>query len=78
MIHQLAAVYAKWAHKDKKEPIEGEELVGHQCQRYKAIGLVVFGFTFHEEQIDTILCPFYEQTDLFLLIKTGFGKSIIF
>lgn len=77
-IHRLAALHSKWAYEDKKEPIEGSELLGCQRQRCKAIGLVVFGSTLHEEQIDAISCLFYEQTDLLLLAKTGFGKSIIF
>lgn len=77
-VYQLTALYAKWAYEDKEEPVEGEELFGRQRRRCKAIGLIVFGFTLHEEQIDAISCLFYEQTDLLLLAKTGFGKSIIF
>lgn len=77
-IHQLAALHAKWAYEDKEELVDGSELLGRQRQRCKAIGQVVFGFTLHEEQVDAISCLFYEQTDLLLLAKTGFGKSIIF
>ena len=42
------------------------------------MGLIVFGFTLHEGQIDAIWTLFYEQKDLLLLAKTGFRKSLIF
>ena len=58
--------------------MEKSELLGHQRQRCKVIGQVVFRFTFYKKQIDTISYLSYEQTDLLFLAKTGFGKSIIF
>ncbi len=30
-LHWVAALYAKWQHEDKEEPVDGSELVG--CQR---------------------------------------------
>lgn len=71
-------LYLKWVYKDIKKLVEGTKLLGWQCQKCKTIGLIVFEFTLHEEQVNAILCLFYEQTDLFLLAKTGFIKSIIF
>lgn len=71
-------MYAKWAYKDKEKLVDGEELVARQRQRCKTVSLVVFGFTFHEEQFDAISCLFYDQSNFLLLAKTGFGKSIIF
>ena len=77
-IHRLAALHSKWAYEDIEEPVEGSELLGCQHQRCKAVSLIVFGFTLYEEQVDAISCLFYEQTNLLLLAKTGFGKNIIF
>lgn len=77
-VHQLAALYAKQAYKDKEEPMDRKELAGCQHQMCKAIDLVVLGFTLYKQQIDAILCLFYKQTDLLVLAKTGFGKNIIF
>ena len=37
-----------------------------------------FGFSLHDEQVDAIRTLFFEQRDLLLLAKTGFGKSLIF
>lgn len=42
------------------------------------MGIVIFRFTLHKEQINTLYCLFYEQRDLLLLAKTEFGKSLIF
>lgn len=38
----------------------------------------MFGFVLHEEQIDAIYCLYYKSTDLLLLAKTGFAKSLVF
>ena len=48
-IHPLFALNSKWAYEDKKEPVEGSELLGRQRQRCKAIGQVIFGFALHKE-----------------------------
>ena len=72
------AIYAKWKHEDIEEPVEGEDLLLRQKCSIKDIGLVVFGFPLHEAQIEAIWTLFYERRDLFLLAKTGFGKSLIF
>lgn len=40
--------------------------------------MIVFGFKLHEAQVEAIYTLFYEQRDLLLLAKTGFGKSLIF
>ena len=58
--------------------MEGAELAARQRQRCKAIGQVVFGFVLHDAQIEAIWTLFYEQRDLLLMAKTGFGKSLIF
>lgn len=58
--------------------MKGSELLSRQHQSCKAIKQVVFRFTFHKEQINATSCLFYEQTNLLLLAKTSFGKSIIF
>lgn len=49
-----------------------------QRQRCKDIGPIIFGFTLLEAQVDAICTLFYEQKDLLLLAKTGFGKILIF
>lgn len=40
--------------------------------------MIIFGFTLDEAQVDAIWTLFYEQRDLLLHAKTGFGKSLIF
>lgn len=47
----------------------------HCCQK---IDLIIFGFLLHDEQVNTIRMFFFEQNDLILLTKTGFGKNLIF
>ena len=42
------------------------------------MGLIIFGFPLHDAQVEAISTLFYEQRDLLLLAKTGFGKSLIF
>lgn len=73
-VHQLALLYAKYVYKDKEEPVDGKKLVGCQHQRYQAIGLVVFGFALHKQQIDAISYLFYKQTDLFLFPMPVFAN----
>lgn len=77
-LRQIAALHSKWKYEDVEKVVEGSELLGHQRQRCKDIGRIIFGFNLHKEQIDAIECLFYKQTDLLLLDKTGFGKSLIF
>lgn len=38
----------------------------------------IFGFALQKTQVDAIYMLFYEQRDLLFLVKTGFGKSLIF
>lgn len=57
--------------------MERSELLNCQCQRCKAISQVVFRFILYKKQIYVISSLFYNSTNLFLLAKTGFGKSII-
>lgn len=52
--------------------------MAQQKKRCKDVGLVVFGFTLQEVQINAIHMIFYKQRDLFFLAKTSFGKSLIF
>lgn len=42
------------------------------------MGLVVFGFVLHHDQIEAIWTLFYLQKDLMLIAHPGFGKSEIF
>lgn len=37
-----------------------------------------FSFALHKEQFDALWTLFYQTTDLLLLVKTEFGKSLIF
>ena len=77
-LHRLEALHARWEYEDLEEAVEGLELVFCQKHRCKEVCLIVFGFTLHKGQIDAIWTLFYEQKDLLLLAKTGFGKSLIF
>ena len=38
----------------------------------------MFRFEFQEGQVKVVSILFYERRNLFLLAKTGFGKSLIF
>ena len=40
--------------------------------------MVVFGFVLQKTQTDTICVLFYERRDLFLFVRTGFEKNLIF
>ena len=53
-------------------------MTAQERYRCRKIGQIVFGFTLYEEQVDAIRTLFFEQRDLLLLAKTGFGKSLIF
>lgn len=55
-----------------------EALEARQRNRCKELGLIVFGFTLHEAQVEAIQTLSFEQKDLLLLAKTGFVKSLIF
>ena len=77
-LQRLRALHSKWQFKDKKEVVDGTELVFQQKTKCKDIGSIFFGFTLYEGQIDAIWTLFYERRDLLLLAKTGFGKSLIF
>lgn len=77
-VERVRALHSKWLYEDTEEVVEGAELAARQRQRYKAIGQVVFGFVLHDTQIEAIWTLFYEQRDLLLMAKTGFGKSLIF
>ena len=75
----MQALHARWEYKDnEEEALEGDALQAHQRSRCKELGLIVFGYTLHEGQIDAIHTLYYERRDLLLLAKTGFGKSLIF
>ena len=47
-------------------------------QHYKDVGLSVLDFTLQKAQVDANYTLFYEQRNICLLAKTGFGKSLIF
>ena len=49
-----------------------DALQTRQKSRCKELGLIVFGFTLHEAQVEAIHTLFFEQRDLLLLAKTGF------
>lgn len=73
------ALYARWRYEDSEEQaLEGEALIARQQSRCRELGLTVFGFRLHDTQVEAICTLFYEQRDLLLLAKTGFGKSLIF
>ena len=40
--------------------------------------LFVFRYGLYEEQVDALWTLFYQATDLLILAKTKFGKSLIF
>lgn len=71
-------LHAQRIHEDAEDVLTGEELKVSRQNRWKDIGLVVFGFVLHEAQIETIWTLFYEQKDLILIAKAGFGKSRVF
>ena len=76
---RVQTLHARWEYEDnEKEALEGDALQARQRSRCKEFGLIVFGYTLHEGQIDAIHTLYYERRDLLLLAKTGFGKSLIF
>lgn len=78
-VARLRALHARWAYEDtEKEALVEEALQARQRNRCKELGLIVFGYTLHEAQVEAIQTLFFEQRDLLLLAKTGFGKSLIF
>lgn len=81
-LERINALHAKWRYEDTEGPLDGpldgDALKARRHNRCREIGLIVFGFTLHAAQVDAICTLCYEQRDLLLLAKTGFGKSLIF
>lgn len=77
-LYRTQAFYARWKIEDEKDNLARQEIVTHQKQRCRDIGLIVFSFTLRDAQVEAIQTLFYKQRDLLLLVKTGFGKSLIF
>lgn len=76
---RVLALHARWKYEDnEKQVLEGESLQTRQRTRCRELGLIIFGFPLHNAQVEAISTLFYEQRDLLLLAKTGFGKSLIF
>lgn len=80
-IVKAAELHAQWKQEDR-ELSAGElseiEFIQRQKQRCKDMGMIIFGFTLHNEQADAVWTLSFECRDLLLLAKTGFGKSLIF
>ncbi|MCJ1349719.1 hypothetical protein MMC31_007960 [Peltigera leucophlebia] len=73
------ALHARWKYEDTEEQVlEGDALKARQQTRCRELGLIVFGFTLHDTQVEAICTLFYDKRDFLLLAKTGFGKSLIF
>lgn len=47
-------------------------------KRCKASGIIAFGVTLHETQVEAVSTLFQKRRDLLLLAKTDFDKSLIF
>lgn len=60
-LEESKALHARWKTEDAKDNLQGEELVVRQC---KEIGLIVFGFTLRDAQVDAIWTMFFERRDL--------------
>lgn len=75
---KIQALHAQWNAEDLEKKLQGEELAACQRQNCKDIGMIVFGFALREVQVDVVWNLFYAKRDLFLLARTGFGKSLIF
>ena len=76
---RVLALHARWDYENTEEQaLEGESLKARQRTRCRELGLIIFGFPLHDPQVEAICTLFYEQRDLLLLAKTGFGKSFIF
>lgn len=76
-VGEIQDLHARWKAENMIH-LEGDELISRYRQRCKDVGLIIFGFTLQEAQVDALYTLFYEQRDLLLLAKTGFGKSLIF
>lgn len=76
----IKTLHKQWKAEDAEDSVllQADELMARQRQRCKQVGSVIFGFTLQEAQVDAVWTLFYEQRDLLLLAKTGFGKSLIF
>lgn len=74
---RVAALHQRWEAEDKKIFCT-KALKQFQRQRCMGIGDIVFGFSLQKAKIDAIWTLFYEQHDLLLVARTGFGKSLIF
>lgn len=74
----IKALHKQWKSDDMDGLLWDNELVARQKQQCKQVGSVIFGFTLQKAQVDAVWTLFYEQRDLLLLAKTGFGKSLIF
>lgn len=77
-ILQAETLHDTWKKEDISSTLENKELVQRQKLQCREIGLLIFGFALHEEQVDALWTLFYQATDLLLLAKTGFEKSLIF
>lgn len=79
-VERIKTLHKKWKAKDAEDSVllQADELIARQKQRCKQVGSVIFGFTLQEAQVDAVWTLFYEQRDLLLLAKTGFGKNLIF
>lgn len=76
---RVQALHARWEYDDnEEEALEGDTLQARQRSRCNELGSIVFGFPLHEGQIEAMYTLFYERRDLLLLVKTGFGKNLIF
>lgn len=76
-VDEIKDLHARWKAENMIH-LERDELIARHRQRCKDAGLIIFGFTLQEAQVDALYTLFYKQKDLLLLAKTGFGKSLIF
>lgn len=75
---RIEALHAQWELEDLATSLQDAELEACQKKRCKEIGMIVFGFSLREAQINAVWTLFYQKKDLLLLARTGFGKSLIF
>lgn len=72
-------LHAQWEYEDnEEEALKGDALQACQRLRCKELGSIIFGFSLHKDQIKAMYTLFYKRRDLLLLIKTSFGKNLIF
>lgn len=57
---------------------EIDKLIVYHHWGCKDVGLIIFGFTLQEVQIDALYTLFYKDKDFLLLTKIGFGKNFMF